>query len=55
MSDYQLRQFEWADVPAITAIYKHYVENTAITFDTEVPGEEAIAEKYAGSGSSGTP
>ncbi len=48
MSDYQLRQFEWADVPAITAIYKHYVENTAITFDTEVPGEEAIAEKYAG-------
>jgi L-amino acid N-acyltransferase YncA len=48
VSDYQLRQFEWADVPAITAIYKHYVENTAITFDTEVPGEEAIAEKYAG-------
>jgi L-amino acid N-acyltransferase YncA len=48
VSDYQLRQFEWADVPSITAIYKHYVENTAITFDTEVPGEEAIAEKYAG-------
>ena len=43
-----LRPFAWSDVPAITAIYKHYVEETAITFDTEVPGEEAIAEKYAG-------
>jgi L-amino acid N-acyltransferase YncA len=48
VSDYQLRQFQWADVPAISAIYSHYVTNTAITFDTEVPGEEAIAEKYAG-------
>ena len=47
MSDYTLRQFQWGDVPAITAIYKHYVENTAITFDTEVPSESAIAEKYA--------
>ncbi|WP_171015683.1 GNAT family N-acetyltransferase [Devosia sp. FKR38] len=43
-----LRPFAWSDVPAITAIYKYYVEQTAITFDTEVPGEEAIAEKYAG-------
>jgi L-amino acid N-acyltransferase YncA len=48
MSDYTLRPFNWSDVPAITAIYAHYVTNTAITFDTEVPGEEAIAEKYAG-------
>lgn len=48
MSDYLLRPFQWSDVPAITAIYWHYVENTAITFDTEAPGEEAIAEKYAG-------
>lgn len=48
MSDYLLRPFQWSDVPAITAIYRHYVENTAITFDTEAPGEEAIAEKYAG-------
>ena len=47
VSDYTLRQFQWGDVPAITAIYKHYVENTAITFDTEVPSESAIAEKYA--------
>ncbi len=48
MSDYSLRPFAWSDVPAITAIYRHYVEKTAITFDTEAPGEEAIAEKYAG-------
>lgn len=48
MSDYQLRAFQWSDVPAITAIYRHYVEQTAITFDTEVPGEAAMAEKFAG-------
>ncbi len=47
MSDTILRPFAWSDVPAITAIYRHYVDNTAITFDTEAPGEEAIAEKYA--------
>jgi L-amino acid N-acyltransferase YncA len=48
LPDLSLRPFSWSDVPAITAIYSHYVRNTAITFDTEVPGEEAIAEKYAG-------
>lgn len=48
MSDYQLRAFRWADLPAITAIYRHYVEETAITFDTEVPSEAAMAEKFAG-------
>ena len=47
MSDFLLRPFQWGDVLAIAAIYKHYVENTAITFDTEVPSEAAIAEKYA--------
>ncbi|WEK04233.1 MAG: GNAT family N-acetyltransferase [Candidatus Devosia phytovorans] len=47
MSDFLLRPFRWSDVPAITAIYKHYVEQTAITFDTEVPGEAAMAEKFA--------
>lgn len=46
MSDYALRSFTWADVPAITAIYKHYVETTAITFDTEPPSELAMAEKF---------
>ncbi|MBU1307017.1 MAG: GNAT family N-acetyltransferase [Alphaproteobacteria bacterium] len=47
MSEIILRPFTWADIPAITAIYRHYVEHTAITFDTEVPGEAAMAEKYA--------
>ena len=48
MSDIQLRSFSWSDIPAITAIYRHYVEHSAITFDTEAPDEAAIAEKYAG-------
>jgi len=47
MSEYTLRAFSWADVPAITRIYKHYVDHTAITFDTEAPDEAGIAEKYA--------
>lgn len=48
MSDYLLRRFQWSDIPAITTIYRHYVETTAITFDTEAPDEAAVAEKYAG-------
>ena len=48
MSDTLLRAFSWSDIPAITTIYRHYVEHSAITFDTEAPGEEAIAEKSAG-------
>ena len=46
MPDVILRPFEWRDIPAITAIYRHYVEATAITFDTEAPGEPAMAEKF---------
>lgn len=46
MSDVTLRPFAWSDIPAITAIYRHYVDNTAITFDTEPPGEAAMAEKF---------
>ena len=55
MSDTILRPCAWSDIPAITAIYRHYVDNTAITFDTEAPGEEAIAEKYAGLSKLGHP
>jgi L-amino acid N-acyltransferase YncA len=47
MSDITLRDFSWSDIPAITEIYRYYVDHTAITFDTEAPGEDAIAEKYA--------
>ena len=46
MSDYSFRSFRWADLPAITEIYRHYVDHTAITFDTEAPGEPAMAEKF---------
>ena len=48
MTDTLLRPFAWSDVPAITAIYRHYVETSAITFDTDAPDEAGIAEKYAG-------
>ena len=41
------RKFTWSDVPAITRIYGHYVRETVITFDTEVPDEPAMAAKFA--------
>lgn len=46
MADPILRKFSWSDIPAITAIYKHYVDETVITFDTEAPSEAAMAEKF---------
>jgi L-amino acid N-acyltransferase YncA len=46
MSDLILRPFTWADVPAITAIYGHYVEHSTATFDTERPREVDMAHKY---------
>lgn len=41
-----IRDFAWRDVPAITAIYAHYVRTTVVTFEIEAPGETAIAEKF---------
>lgn len=41
-----LRPFRWADVPAIAEIYAHYVTDTVITFETEVPSEAAMAERF---------
>lgn len=46
MSDVLLRPFAWSDVPAVTAIYRHYVEETVITFETEPPSEAAMAERF---------
>ena len=46
MSDVRFRSFAWSDVPAITAIYRHYVEETVITFETEPPGEADMAERF---------
>lgn len=44
--DIDLRPFQWSDVPEITALYAHYVEQSVITFDTEVPSELKMAEKF---------
>ena len=52
MSDFIIRPFAWADIPAITAIYRHYVANTVVTFDTEAPGEAAMADKLRRTSSS---
>ena len=41
-----LRPFDIKDVPAITAIYAHYVEHSTVTFDTEPPSENSIANKF---------
>jgi phosphinothricin acetyltransferase len=46
LADVKLREFAWSDVPAITAIYAHYVRTSVATFDLEVPGETAMAEKF---------
>ena len=46
MSDTLLRPFTWADVPAITEIYRHYCETSTATFDLEAPGPAYIGEKF---------
>lgn len=46
LSDFAIRSFAWSDVPAITAIYRHYVEHSTATFDLEAPGETFMADKF---------
>ena len=46
MADLVLRPFTPTDVPAITAIYRHAVENTVATFDLEAPDEQFMAAKF---------
>jgi len=46
MSDFAFRPFAWSDVPAITAIYRHYVDETVITFETEAPTEAVMAGRF---------
>lgn len=41
-----IRPFAWGDVPAITAIYRHYVEHSTATFDLTAPDEVFMAEKF---------
>jgi len=45
MPELTLRPFAWPDVPAITAIYRHYVETSVATFDLVAPGETLMADK----------
>ncbi|MCS6758592.1 MAG: GNAT family N-acetyltransferase [Candidatus Devosia euplotis] len=46
MSEIILRPFQRANVPAITAIYQHYVEHSVATFDLQAPGEDVLGEKF---------
>ena len=46
MTDVTFRPFAWSDVPAIAAIYRHYVEETVITFETEAPSEAVMADRF---------
>jgi L-amino acid N-acyltransferase YncA len=46
LPDLVIRPFAWGDVPAVTAIYAHYVATSTATFDTEPPGETATALKF---------
>lgn len=43
MSEFDIRPFEWGDIPQITAIYRHEVLNNTATFDTEPPSESLMA------------
>ena len=45
--DYLIRPAQASDAREISEIYRCYVENTAITFDTLPPAEEEIKEKMA--------
>jgi L-amino acid N-acyltransferase YncA len=45
-ADLSIRDFAWGDVPAITAIYAHYVATSVATFDLEAPGETYMAHKW---------
>lgn len=46
MSEIAFRKFAWSDVPSITGIYRHYVDETVITFETEAPTEAAMADRF---------
>ena len=47
MSDLVIRPYSPADIPAVTRIYGHYVRDTVITFETEMPDEAEMATRFA--------
>ena len=50
-----MRTAEQGDAAAVAAIYAHYVETSAVTFDEEAPDAEAMAAKIAAVTSAGLP
>lgn len=46
MSDVSIRPFAWRDIPEVAAIYRHYVDETVITFETEAPSEAVMADRF---------
>ena len=42
-----IRPMTLHDIAEIVAIYAHYVNNTVITFDTEVPSEAEMRQRLA--------
>lgn len=47
MNDYIIRTVTMADAPQLLAIYSHYVENTAITFEYDPPTLEEFQGRIA--------
>ncbi len=47
MSDLLIRPYSPADIDAVAEIYGHYVRETVITFETEVPSPAEMAERFA--------
>lgn len=43
-----IRQAEISDAGALLDVYRYYVENTAITFEYEVPSENEFKDRIAG-------
>ncbi len=55
MSELAMRPYRPDDIPAVTAIYGHYVRETVITFETEAPGEAEMAGRFAAIAGRGHP
>jgi L-amino acid N-acyltransferase YncA len=55
MSDLFIRAYSTVDIAAVTRIYAHYVRETVITFETEVPDEAEMASRFAAIAAKGHP
>lgn len=50
-----LRPFAPTDIPAMTAIYAHYVATSTVTFDTEAPSQADMMAKFTAIDAAGHP